>query len=121
MDDDKISTYSSSPGRIRDWLSSYVKTKTMCGNKQSLSSRRKTLTREEEYLITHVRGLYTKCDVNEGDLLTCENYYAAVPYNENQISTRDVDLERHQYRFTTPRSKDQPILKKWLKVVNIDS
>jgi N-acetylneuraminate synthase len=67
------------------------------------------LTKETEYLDSYVRGAYARRDLSEGDLLTEEDIYLAIPLRKGQLSTRELMLGRFGHRMIRACPKDQPI------------
>jgi N-acetylneuraminate synthase len=103
----KISPYSSLPSQIDTWFKAYRKAKEMCGTAKD--ERRIPLDREIKYLDSYVRGVYARHDLVEGQYLTEEDVYLAIPLQKGQLSTRELMLGRYGHRLIKPCSKDQPV------------
>jgi N-acetylneuraminate synthase len=103
----KVALYSSLPEQIDTWFRAYRKAEEMCGT--SAEHRKPPLTKETEYLDSYVRGAYARRDLSEGDLLTEEDIYLAIPLRKGQLSTRELMLGRFGHRMIRACPKDQPI------------
>jgi N-acetylneuraminate synthase len=92
MDEIPVSSYCSKPDEIDLWFKAFNKAKEMCG---SSSNSRRVIPKEEiEYLDALVRGIYAKCDIPAGTVITNQNFstyfYMAVPLLKGQISVREI-------------------------------
>lgn len=102
-----VASYSSLPHQIDTWFKAWHKTKEMCGN--SSDQRRVPLMREIEYLDSYVRGVYAKRDLKQGQLLTEEDIYLAIPLQKGQISCRELMLGKYGHRLLADCAKDSII------------
>jgi len=102
-----ISPYSTLPNQIETWFKAYHKAKEMCG--ANASERRMPLEKELEYFDSHLRGLYASTDLVEGQVLSEENFYLAIPLQKGQLSTREFLPTRFFYKMTKQCKKGQPI------------
>jgi N-acetylneuraminate synthase len=106
-DGKEIAAYSSLPEQVDIWLKAYHKAREMCGT--SAEHRRPPLKREVDYLDSYVRGVYARRDLREGDMLTEDDIYMAIPLLKGQLSTRELMLGRYGHRMTKPCAKDDAI------------
>jgi sialic acid synthase SpsE len=103
----QVNAYSSLPEQIDIWFKTFHKAEEMCGTADD--HRKQPLARETEYLDTYVRGVYAKRDLAEGETLTEEDIYLAIPLQKGQLSTRELMLGRYGHRMIKPCAKDMPI------------
>lgn len=83
-----VSPYCSLPEQVDTWFRAYQKAKEMCG--ASGSEKRIPKQKETSYLETLVRGVYANDDLVEGQILTEDDYYLAIPLQRGQISCREL-------------------------------
>src|SRR5258708_10433402 len=107
-DNTKISAYSSLPEQIDVWFKTYRKAQEMCGTAEE--HRKPPLTKEVDYLDTYVRGVYARRDLREGEVLTEDDIYLAIPLRKGQLSTRELMLGRFGHKIIKPCPKDQPLI-----------
>jgi N-acetylneuraminate synthase len=109
IDDDgfEVAKYSSLPHQVDTWFKSWHKAREMCGN--SSKQRRVPLAREIEYLDSYVRGVYLKRDLKQGQLLTEDDVYLAIPLQKGQISCRELMLGKYGHRLLADCKKDSPL------------
>lgn len=100
----QVATYSSLPHQIDTWFKAWHKSREMCGS--SSAQRRIPLAREIEYLDSYVRGVYAKRDLVEGQILTEDDIYLAIPLQKGQISSRELMLGNFGHKLLKPCSKD---------------
>jgi N-acetylneuraminate synthase len=87
-EDKPISPYCSTPEQIAEWFQAFKKAKEMCG---AAGTEKVSATRKEiDYLTTLVRGVYAKCDLPSGHVLTPDDYYLAIPLQKGQLSCREL-------------------------------
>lgn len=82
--EDSLYNYCSNPEQIEKWLQSYKTAKTLCGSHQ-----REFQKKELEYLKTFERGVYAKKDIQNGQILTQDDVYFAIPKQEGQMSSKE--------------------------------
>jgi len=104
-DDQPKSLYCSTPEQIGTWFQAYKKVKEMCG--QPGNEKAQPVHKEIEYLISLVRGVYAKCDLPAGHILTPEDYYLAIPLQKGQLSCREL---LNDLILSQACSKDSPIM-----------
>lgn len=87
-DDKPFSPYCSTPEQIAEWFQAFHKAREMCGapGTEKLPSSQK----EIDYLTTLVRGVYAKCDLPAGHILSPDDYYLAIPLQKGQLSCREL-------------------------------
>ena len=102
-----VAAYSSLPAQVDTWFKAFHKAKAMCGN--SDSHRKIPMEKESSYLDSYIRGVYAKVDLKEGQYLTEEDIYLAIPLQKGQISCRELMLGRYGIRMLKSCTKDQPI------------
>lgn len=103
----KISSYSSLPEQVDAWFKAFHKAEEMCGTANN--HRKQPLAKETEYLDTYIRGVYAQRDISEGDLLTENDIYLAIPLQKGQLSTRELMLGRFGHKMIKACAKDEPI------------
>ena len=107
-DDGKIAKYSSLPSQIDEWFKAWNHTKLICG--ASGDSRLLPIGREIDYLDSYIRGVYAKRALREGDILTEEDIYLAIPLQKGQISCKELMLGRWGHHVVKPLVADQAIM-----------
>jgi N-acetylneuraminate synthase len=100
-----VSPYCSLPEQIDIWFKAYYKAKDMCG--ASGVEKRIPKDKEVKYLESLVRGIYAKRDLVEGQQLTEDDYYLAIPLQKGQISCRELMSGEVIIRCC---KRDEPIL-----------
>jgi len=78
--------YCSTTKNIGKWIEAYKKAQTLCG-----STQREICEKELEYLKTFERGVYSKKDIEEGQILTQDDVYFAIPKQEGQMSSIEFE------------------------------
>jgi|TARA_B100001964_G_scaffold122109_1_gene135456 N-acetylneuraminate synthase len=107
-DGKKIAKYSSLPYQIDAWFKAWHRAELLCGS--AGTSRLLPIKQEDDYLNSYIRGVYAKRNLNEGDMLTDEDIYMAIPLLKGQLSTRELMLGRWGHRVLKEIKKDTPIL-----------
>lgn len=107
----QVSPYCSTPTDLDRWVKAYHKAKEICGG--SSEFRRVLPKQEVEYLDALVRGVYAKRDLKEGESLTTDDVYLAIPLQKGQISCRELMSGEVLIRDV---KKDQPV-----RIDDIDS
>jgi len=91
-EDVPVSSYCSLPEQCDDWFKAFHKAREMCGGQGN--SRRVISTKESKYLDALVRGVYARCDLEPGYVLTkdslAKDFYLAVPLRKSQLSCREI-------------------------------
>ena len=91
-EDVPVSSYCSLPEQCDDWFKAFHKAREMCGSQGN--SRRVISTKESKYLDALVRGVYARCDLEPGYVLTkdslAKDFYLAVPLRKGQLSCREI-------------------------------
>ena len=82
-----VSSYCTKPEQADIWFRAFKKAQEMCGH--GVHRRREVPEEERRYLDALVRGVYAKRDIAEGETLTREDVYFAIPLLKGQISTRE--------------------------------
>jgi len=103
----QVAKYSSLPNQIDTWFKAFHKARQMSGT--SKNTRRIPIEKEVKYLDSYVRGVYAKHDIQEGQYLTEDDIYLAIPLQKGQISTRELMLGRYGHKMTMACPKDHPI------------
>ncbi len=104
-DEHDVSQYCSTPGQVDQWFKAFLKAKEMCGAPGT--SKRIPPKREVEYLDALVRGVYAKRDLAEGDVISDDDIYLAIPLLQGQMSCRELIAGT---RIVHPITADQPVL-----------
>jgi len=84
----KVSPYCSTPERVDAWFKAFHKAKEMCGAPGT--QKRLPPEKETQYLDSLVRGVYAQRDLPEGQVLTDDDVYLAIPLLQGQISCREL-------------------------------
>jgi len=105
LGDRPFSPYCSTPDQIDEWFKAYNKAKEMCG--QPGDERTQPSKKEIDYLNGLVRGAYAARDLEEGDILTDEDIYMAIPLQKGQLSSRELISGDVLVR---PCPKDHPLI-----------
>lgn len=103
----EVAKYSSLPHQLDKWFKAFHKAREMCGG--SATTRKVPLEKEIAYLNSYIRGVYAKRDLREGDLLSEEDIYLAIPLQKGQVSCRELMLGKYGHRLLAPCNKDQPL------------
>lgn len=107
--DESTAKYNSLPNQIDNWFKAFRKAKEMCGG---VSAERRQITKEEtSYLDALVRGIYLRRNLDEGTVITKENFskyfYLSIPLQKGQLSCREIfDGEV----LTKAIAKDKPLM-----------
>lgn len=110
-DGEPPANYCSTPVDLDRWIKAYYRAKELCGG--SGETKKIPTQKEIEYLDALVRGVYVKRDLMQGEILTEEDVYLAVPLQKCQISCREL---MNGEVLLKPVKKDEP-----LKIDDIDS
>jgi sialic acid synthase SpsE len=103
----EVSPYSTLPEGIDAWFKAFQKAREMSGT--AMDYRVVPIQREKDYLDSYVRGVYAKKNLVEGQILTEEDIYLAIPLQKGQISCRELMLGRFGHRMIQACGKDKPI------------
>ncbi len=103
----EIAAYSSLPEQIDVWFKAFHKAQEMCGTAEE--HRKPPLPKEVDYLDSYVRGVYARRDLAEGETLTEEDIYLAIPLQKGQLSTRELMLGRYGHKLIQACPGDKPI------------
>jgi N-acetylneuraminate synthase len=101
----KVSPYCSTPEQIDTWFKAFHKAKEMCGAPGT--QKRLPPEKEIQYLDSLVRGVYAQRDLSEGQVLTDDDVYLAIPLLQGQISCRE--LMRGEV-LRAPVKRDAPLM-----------
>lgn len=104
----QVAAYSSLPGQIDTWFKAFNKTVEFCGTARL--SRKIPLQKETAYLDSYIRGVYAKKDLTEGQILTEDDIYMAIPLQKGQISCRELMLGKYGHKMTRNCPKDAPMM-----------
>ncbi len=83
-----VAPYCSQPHQIDLWFKAFRKAKRMCGAPGTM--KRRCEAEEVKYLDALVRGVYARCDLNQGQAVKDSDLYLAVPLQKGQLSCREV-------------------------------
>lgn len=104
-DGSQILPYCSTPSEIDRWVKAFYKAKEICGG--SGEQKRVPSQKEVKYLDTFVRGGYAKRDLKQGETITEEDIYLAIPLQKGQLSCREF---MNGEVLLNPIKKDYPIM-----------
>ncbi len=82
-DDIKLNAYSSTPEQIDNWITAYKEAKTKCGQFERVSPT----PVEVDSIDSLKRGVYARKDVKAGTILTLDDIYFAMPYEDGQLDS----------------------------------
>ena len=99
-----VSSYCATPKQADIWFRAFKKAQEMCGH--GASRRRLVPEGERRYLDALVRGVYAKRDLAQGEILTLDDVYFAVPLLKGQLSTREFGGGEH---LTAPVKANAPL------------
>jgi len=77
----KLNAYSSTPEQLNRWIQSYKRVKSLLGD----ANRPPTSEEEATSLESLKRGVYAKCDIEEGSTIKRDDIFFAIPLQEGQI------------------------------------
>lgn len=81
----KLNAYSMNPEQADAWVASILRAKAMCSVKKAAD---KYVSQDEiDSLRSLMRGVYVKRDVKEGELLSFDDVFFAMPCNEGQMTS----------------------------------
>jgi sialic acid synthase SpsE len=103
-----VAPYSSLPEQIDAWFKAFHKTVEFCGTARF--NRKVPLQKETNYLDSYIRGVYAKSDLLEGQTMTEDDIYMAIPLQKGQISTRELMLGKYGHKMTKNCPKDAPVM-----------
>lgn len=109
---DKISlnAYSMDPNQTEKWIEAALKAKSMCSMKKGDS---KYISQNElDSLKSLMRGVYAKKDIDEGEILTSDNTFFAMPCQDGQLVSgelRDGMITTKSYR-SGEKVTEQPLM-----------
>jgi len=103
----QVAAYSSLPEQLDTWFKAFHKAVEFCGTART--ERKLPLAKETAYLDTYIRGVYAKHDLPEGQILTEDDIYLAIPLQKGQLSCRELLLGRFGHRMTKSCAKDKPV------------
>jgi len=102
-----INKYSVSPEQFAQWLNSLSLAKKVCGQGKKRRPLDKT---EQESLHSLRRGIFSKKDINKGDIISSKNIYFAFPPIENQFTANDFS-KYSLFKATAKINKDSAVTK----------
>jgi sialic acid synthase SpsE len=102
--DRAFSPYCSTPEQIDVWFKALQRAKEMCG--QPGTAKAISSEKEIQYLDTLVRGVYAKRDIAQGEELSDDNIYLAIPLQKGQLSCREII---RGMKLIKACSKDKPL------------
>lgn len=102
-----VAPYSTLPEGVDVWFKAYQQASEMCGT--AMEHRVVPIQREKDYLDSYVRGVYAKRDLVEGQVLTEDDLYLAIPLQKGQLSCRELMLGRFGHKMIQGCAQDQPI------------
>ena len=105
----EVSKYCSLPNEIDVWFKAFNKSQIMCGN--HIDKRRIIDDKEANYLYALYRGLYLKKDVKKGDLITLDNVYAAIPFQQEKSQISSREFFDGKFKANKNLKKDSPLIK----------
>jgi len=103
----EVSPYCSLPGQIDTWFKAYRKAQEMCGAVRK--SGREIGQHEIDYLNALKRGAYLVRDVQEGEVLSREDFFFAIPL-QHEIGQLPSGLAvQSMWRAKKTLSKNSPV------------
>jgi sialic acid synthase SpsE len=104
----QVAAYSSLPGQLDTWFKAFHKTVEFCGTARH--GRKIPLQKETAYLDSYIRGVYAKTDLAEGQILSEDDIYMAIPLQKGQISCRELMLGKYGHKMMRNCPKDAPVM-----------
>ena len=98
-------SYSVYPEQFSEWIENLYEAKAFFGNHEK---RDKVIEKELPALKPLQRGVFVKKDIKEGDLITNENTFFAIPTSENQLTANDLS-KFNTIKSTSYIKKSDPI------------
>lgn len=103
-----LNAYSANVEQVAHWLDAARKAYGMCGGKSSL---RKTFSvKEVEDLEILYRGAYAKTDIAEGQVITPELTFLAMPNTKGQLVAKEMGKYK-QYKAIKPIKAGEPVFR----------
>ncbi len=102
-----VAPYSSLPAQIDAWFKAFHKAREMSGAPGT--QRKVPLQKETAYLDSYVRGVYAKRQLRDGQTITEDDIYLAIPLQKGQISCRELMLGKFGHRVTGGCEPDAPL------------
>ena len=106
-----MSAYNMLPEQCETWFKTYKMIIEMCGAPGT--ELRVPPKKEIDYINEHVRGLFARRDLSEGETISMEICYLAIPVHRGQLSCREVLMGG---RLKGPVAKDGMVM-----LDNVDS
>ncbi len=106
-DGEAIAEYSSLPAEMDKLFRAHAQAVAMCGT--AGSERRTFLTREISYLDSYVRGVWARHDLKQGQTITPDDIYLAIPLLRGQLSCRELMLGESGHRLTRDIAANEPV------------
>ena len=100
--DMKLNAYSSTPEQVNNWVNAYKNANKFCGINERIPA-----ATELESIITLSRGVFAKEIIKEGETITRDKVYFAMPYNEKQL---DSGHWQNNIVSNTEIDVDEPLL-----------
>lgn len=106
-----INAYSATPEQVGDWLKSAQQAFNACG----VSGQRHGISsKEQQDLRALKRGAFALRDIKEGESISSENIFLAIPNVENQIIANDLSKYK-EFTANVDIKKNQPIFENEIK------
>ena len=101
-EDTKLNAYSSTPQQVSNWINAYKNANKFCG-----INKRTPADTELDSINTLRRGVFAKEIIKEGDTITRDKVYFAMPYDEKQL---DSGHWQNNIISNTKINVDEPLL-----------
>lgn len=113
----ELNAYSANPEQVRAWLASAQEGFAMVG----LTGERVPVTDEEVTTLNALRrGVFARAEMAEGELVSTENGFLAIPSQAGQLLANDLSKYCH-YRLKAQVAAGQPVLFENLECTDIRS
>lgn len=104
---DSVAAYSALPEHIDAWFKEWNRAKDICGSDGA--HRKQPGHKEVAYLDSYVRGVYASRDLTEGEYLSADDIYMAIPLQRGQLSSRELMFGKFGLKIAKRCAKDAPI------------
>ncbi len=102
----KLNAYSAVPAQAEAWIEAAARAFTICGS----PDERMEFTKEaQEGVRKFMRGVFASGDIAEGERVTKENTFLALPNFENQMTAKNLS-KYTEYTAKKPIKKNEPVI-----------
>ncbi len=106
----KLNAYSSKPEQVKRWIKAYHEAVQSCGGEE----RAPASPKETETLRSLMRGVYAKKEIKQGEQISRDDVYFAMPLQQEQLSSgewKEGIIADRSYRQNEPLHESLALLK----------